>query len=1070
MVQQFYTSLFLISASPDPVTALSQFFYKLVGYLTEDDIMVHRNFYARFRYLIATLPLTDTERRNLDAFRRFIKLHKAGEAAVMQGIGLMKRLLDVATNKEDLSDYDPEYFARILPARDLTNTLRVLCYSWSEPFTHNEATCFTLKAYDLEQLNTSIDIHLHGEELEYIRTLLIPNAVLLIQGVVSAQDGYHTVNDSLVVLEPDFLLDASAIGECFSGGNAHAYIFFLSRLVEDLPGAPALKGSIVGYFLDEMIRNEKADMVKLFLEAQRTHALKAAWLGRTTMQQIYTSIQQEHLPKLQQLVQREQHKELWIEPTYFSTDYGLQGRLDLLAINTNRDVKDIIELKSGSPSSPAQNIAWVNHRMQVVSYDLLLRSTYGSQRQGYNAVFYSRCDTSPYRNIVSDHAEWSQVMHIRNRVVATIYQLAANDFGALTHISEKGISGLPKFSGPQLEKFQLLYEPHKIAVQYYQELLAFTLREMINAKVGHFTRTEEEQQHGFAALWLHDATAKESGFRMMADLKVTAVDEAHGAITLSITREMPHAFREGDLVILYPRTDKGYDCLGQHILKGGIRSLTQDTLTVSVNNKQTAYHFIYSHEYWAIEPDLYERNFWSGVSCLFNVLSCGDRKKRLLLGHVAPAVTLREPRVNNLTPHQQQAVREALSADDYYLLQGPPGTGKTSTFLVNYIRESLLVSSEQIVVLAYTNNAVEEICKAFRAAGLTYLRLGNRYAEDENLFTSLLSDNNADNWRALLRQRPILVCTVSAFQNNWLLLRAMISFRQVVVDEASQLTEADLAGILAAFDKFVLIGDHQQLPATVTQHEQSCMIKTGSVLEQFGLKNLRVSLFERLVQNAVFKGWVHAHGQLTDHYRMHEQIAGLISVYYTQGLKAGREQQSALSQPYTLPVGHALEALTQSRVVFIESEAEAGLKQHRGEAAMVAAVVRALIEEAKINNETAFRLQDIGIITPFRAQIAEIKKHLPAEWLQSGLVVDTVERFQGAQRKVIIFSTTISDVTQAGMVQSLTANGVDRKLLVGISRAEEQVIMLGNPAVLRTLPGYKDFISACEAATSAALA
>jgi len=49
---------------------------------------------------------------------------------------------------------------------------------------------------------------------------------------------------------------------------------------------------------------------------------------------------------------------------------------------------------------------------------------------------------------------------------------------------------------------------------------------------------------------------------------------------------------------------------------------------------------------------------------------------------------------------------------------------------------------------------------------------------------------------------------VNTFHNNWQLLRQFIPFREVIVDEASQLTEAVLSSVLVLFDKFVLIGDH----------------------------------------------------------------------------------------------------------------------------------------------------------------------------------------------------------------------------------------------------------------------
>ncbi len=390
-------------------------------------------------------------------------------------------------------------------------------------------------------------------------------------------------------------------------------------------------------------------------------------------------------------------------------------------------------------------------------------------------------------------------------------------------------------------------------------MLAFTLREMINAKVGDFLSEEEEQINGFATLWLNDLQHKENVFRVIYDLKVTEMHETSGHIQLSIPNRTPHAFRKGDLVILYPSTGQGYDCMRQHILKGSIKELSLTSLTVSINNKQTNYNFIKRHNDWVIEPDLYERNYWSVFSCLINVIGCSDRKKKILFGHEQPSFdghTLEFP--DSLTVTQRRTIQDAVNARDYYLLQGPPGTGKTSTFLVNYVRQSLAIKQDKIVVLAFTNSAVEKICESFRTPQsgkpVNYIRLGSRYVSDDLLFDNQLSDDNPDSWRQIIDSHQVFVSTVATFQNNLLLLKKFIAFRHVVVDEASQLTEAQLSGIIAAFDKFVLIGDHKQLPAVVTQEDKLCVIPPGGYLDRLNISDLRISLFERLFRNAREKG------------------------------------------------------------------------------------------------------------------------------------------------------------------------------------------------------------------------
>ncbi len=65
---------------------------------------------------------------------------------------------------------------------------------------------------------------------------------------------------------------------------------------------------------------------------------------------------------------------------------------------------------------------------------------------------------------------------------------------------------------------------------------------------------------------------------------------------------------------------------------------------------------------------------------------------------------------------------------------------------------------------------------------------------------------------------------------------------------------------------------------------------------------------------------------------------------------------------------------------------------------MVVALVKMLVEEGK------FELRNIGVITPFRAQIVEIKRDMPQEWLEDEeFIIDTVERFQGRATKRLLY-------------------------------------------------------------------
>lgn len=1062
----------------DKFEDLFTLFQKLVIGLTQEDLTSFRNFYARFRFLLSNWPFLEQERKELEAFRLFAKKNDRRflkPDLFPAAVEVLAILLEKVEPSEELRQLQrrvatptPNTFTALLPIRnyELLKDLKVMVTSWEEITEKAGTRYFCLKAYDLENLEGELTIYLLQypyTDFTYLHSLLAQGFIISCKNLI-AVDGkiktYKTGIDSLISIEPDYLLDATAIGECFNNKGANSDTFFLSKLVDSLSGIAALKGSLVGYYLDERVLNEDFDQDLVFKEGQRRNALKAAQFGQQEMLQVKREIETEQLDNIHRLVEKEGSKKLWIEPTYFSKEHGVQGRIDLLAINPNSAAKDIVELKSGRPSNLKYSIAWENHKMQVVCYSLALDSTYGKEYAGTTAVYYSKNvdNPVPLRNIVSESKEQSSVLKIRNEIVSKIYSLAARDFTTLDVIKQQGIPGLPTYSQAALLQFQKHYQPGTLATQYYCALLSFTLRELINAKVGRFANSNlEKTDHGFAGLWLDSRLTKEKNYRMLYDLTLFQVDETKAKITVNIVNDQPHSFRQGDPVIFYPKMDETYDALANHILKASIDEIDAEQLTISLFNKQTDYSFINDHPSWAIEPDLFERNYWSTIASLFNVLSCSDDKMDLLFGQREPGFADHEE-FNHpaLQANQNEALRNALAAQDYYLLQGPPGTGKTSTFLVNFVRESIKRDNKKIVILAFTNKAVEKICSSFgeprEGPTVPYLRFGNRQVDDSSLFDRKIEGDNPDEWKATIDAHKVFVSTVATFQNQWRLFKEFINYDTVVVDEASQLTEASLAGILTLFDKYVLIGDQKQLPAVVTQSEETCFTASPD-LNNMGFSDWRISLFERLYQNAKEKTWTQAIGQLTTHYRMHEKIADLISRHYSKPLETGLDSQKCSQLYYGVPEMHLLSLLTTSRTLFVETPPDSSIKKNIKEAKVIANIIEALVDEGQV------KPGDIGVITPFRAQIMEIKKCLrDRKRIRSQVTIDTVERFQGDERKVILFSTTIASPRQLNTLQSIASNDphqTDRKLLVSISRASEQFILFGNSSVLTASSDYE---------------
>jgi DNA replication ATP-dependent helicase Dna2 len=307
--------------------------------------------------------------------------------------------------------------------------------------------------------------------------------------------------------------------------------------------------------------------------------------------------------------------------------------------------------------------------------------------------------------------------------------------------------------------------------------------------------------------------------------------------------------------------------------------------------------------------------------------------------------------------------------------------------------------------------------------------------------------------REVVMGKKIILSTVATFNSRKAYLKDLITFDMVIVDEASQLLEPDLAGILIRYQKFVLIGDQNQLPAVVTQSDSFSMVENQE-MQDAGLVDLRTSLFERLYRRCESEGWQGAIGMLTDHFRMHEDIASLVNYCYNNKLEAKLARQIAPWVAYYEGKNHKLyPLLSQKRVLFLETLTEAKRKINNSEAEMAVELVRFIKSYGKNEIREPY---SIGIITPFRAQIALIMHQLHEKGLNDDVMVDTVERYQGQQRDIIILSMAANDLQSFQGLQSVNLTGeIDRKLVVSLSRAKEQLIILGNSEILGNAKPYE---------------
>ncbi|MFA8299855.1 MAG: AAA domain-containing protein [Hyphomicrobiales bacterium] len=909
-------------------------------------------------------------------------------------------------------------------------------------------------------INTKIAL---GQQFSILPNILdtstVFNAYNLYQIEGSASE-YYTGHHTLIVIEPDYLMDASDLAECFQFKEANPYLYFLRLLAPSKTTEAMVKGSIVNTALDLMIQEPETtawDVTKKGLKDMLTTCIN---FPPNFSNSLTNDLLELHWQNLQEFVYFHRDKNLRIEPSFFSSNYGIQGRLDIMSEEPDDPTrKDIIELKSGRAPNHS---AWKNNQYQVIAYQMLLNSNFGDKRRGNSSIFYSRAEESALRDIPFYFGNMQNLMMVRNMIIAVVRKSEQGKFDYSTLPERIARYEVPKFSVTELKEFStLFYETDQLTLDYYYTFLTFIFRELIANKTGSLSNPNRSGVP-FSSLWKDNFKTKKDNFSIIPDLKVIKYDQDNGQLHFSRLTHIISNYRKGDMILLYSYENEKDNPLNKEILKGNIMEINNDIIIVGLRNKQVDQNYFSANKRWALEKDFYEKNNRSTMQSLFRFAKHSNKKRRAkILGQTMPDIGRKifyKPEFG--TDTQVELIQKIISSPDYFLLQGPPGTGKTSAILANLVKYYSVETSKSILLLAFTNKAIDQICEKLDKTSIDFVRLNHSITNPEWSLQERTRDMNFLQSQSYLRKGKVYVSTIATWQNKGQDILKFKKFSTVIVDEASQLAEPDLSGILIDFEKFIMIGDQNQLPAVVVQSEDLCKCKTES-LNEIGIKDLRTSLFDRLFSKCKEEGWTHAYGTLTDHFRMHRDIANSINHYYNNQLKEYLDLQR---EEWKLPVinnhnNDMLACIESSRMVYIESSTSTNIKTHPEEASIVVKLLDALysIYGSDMNEET------VGVISPFRAQINEIQTRINNKPYARYITIDTVERYQGSEKEHIIFTTTVASELQMRSLLSLSSDGlVDRKLNVAISRAKQQFIMVGDRELLSTNLHYYQLISHIE--------
>ena len=434
-----------------------------------------------------------------------------------------------------------------------------------------------------------------------------------------------------------------------------------------------------------------------------------------------------------------------------------------------------------------------------------------------------------------------------------------------------------------------------------------------------------------------------------------------------------------------------------------------------------------------------------------------------------------------LNASQERAVNDVLRAKDVRVLHGPPGTGKTTT-LVEAINETLMRET-QVLVCAQSNTAVDWISEKLVDCGVPVLRIGNPTRVNDKMLSFTYEHRFADhpdypklwqlrrNIREMRRRRresgerfhqkldrlKELAVELEVRINNDIFgqVRVIAStlvgagnklldgkkFSTLFIDEAAQALEAACWIPIRRASRVIFAGDHCQLPPTVKSLEA---LKGG----------LGMTLMERIVKNKP-----ECVSLLQVQYRMNDEIMQFSSDYFYHGqMRSAPEVAHRLIHEGDAPIlwfdTSTINLGEDERHDFREQFiGESFGRVNKGEAILTLSLLQIYLQRIGKQRVLDDRI-DIGIISPYRAQVQYLKRLLKKRPFfkpyRHQISINTVDGFQGQERDVIIISLVRSnEIGQIGFLRDL------RRMNVAITRARMKLFILGDAPTLTRHPFYK---------------
>ena len=823
------------------------------------------------------------------------------------------------------------------------------------------------------------------------------------------ETGYATTGDSRVVLEPGFLVDVTDIRSWVQCPR----MYYLNKLSGVPLNYPVVKGTVVHEVFGDLLRGrELADAID---ERVEEAGLELGLLGREAAE-VRDEVRRNAAAIEGWLAQGTlTESDAWrSEYTLISPTFGIKGRADAL----RRGMP--VELKTGKNTKREPRF---QDKIQAAAYALVLDERGVPADTG--TLLYTKntaLERTEETGDLSPAKEFSIGDGLLDFVVRTRNEIAAMEFE----------TDVP--TGYEADaRCEYCFEQDTCMVvsgRLDQESKAGQVGEAVpEAERDYFERfyraieAERSQVHAeYRKLWEQSAAERAADDRALIGLDPldrTQHDDGLWEMRARKSDDAVSKLRTGDVALA-----SDGDPVAGHAELCRIVDLGDTVVVTADEPLDLARLDVYPSEIGVDRMLTALHDF---------VLKGAPDRKDVLFGRRAPAFADRslgpdgDPETfvaNNAA--QDRAVRLAVDADDLALIHGPPGTGKTHT--IARIVEALVDRGDDVLLSAFTNRAVDNALEAVRDRGVVDVaRVGTEHGIREDMLDVRLEQGGDPNERAAaLRTAPVVAATTATCGSR--VMREQ-SFDVALVDEASQLTEPGTLAAIARADRFVLVGDHEQLPPVV----QAAGARSGSESadgDGSPGSDLGTSLFERLIDT-----YPEASVLLDRQYRMAQRIQAFSSREFYDGALRPADGSVAAQRLADLGVDEsALPDALRDRVAFVDPDGERVGNTNPVEADRVASVVDAYLA-AGVDPD------DVGVIAPFRAQVAEIDR-------RTDVAVDTVDRFQGSAKEVIVVSFVATGSLDGPLFED------HRRVNVALTRARKALTLVGDVDALEPDPFY----------------